>query len=427
MKIDLRKSCVFILMLLNFYILNSAEGLKRQAHYYREPSLIDLATRALKLRDLPEVPRAENFLIGEAKAMMSSLYNYDLNAPPHITNGWEDFVEAEWPFMAMIYAGIAMTNLPLLVPSYHSKSVDQVKWILNALKKPSMSGFVKSHFGEPFPRRGLINKVSVFMHGHYLYLALQAKIKLGIDEFDHEIKMIYQSMLKNFSKEVLLPSYKTMYYITDNGSALAALSLYDKIFKVDSSMKVRKKAVEFLKDYCLDDKSNLVCTYIDYVKREKESGPRGTGVMYFAQFLPEIDSVFSSHQWNEAKRTLIKPLNQVIRKSSVIPGLGVNLLNNYLPSSLICMEHPNTLPWIERQWGDTDSGPVVLGVGTSACAFMIPAAIANGDKEMALSTLQLAQYMADYKWIGEKYVATNVFHEVGQAIIFYGKVLTLME
>ena len=84
------------------------------------------------------------------------------------------------------------------------------------------------------------------------------------------------------------------------------------------------------------------------------------------------------------------------------------------------MEHPNTLPWIERQWGDTDSGPVVLGVGTSACAFMIPAAIANGDKEMALSTLQLAQYMADYKWIGEKYVATNVFHEVGQAIIFYG-------
>lgn len=420
----MKEIVVVILFVVQLY---AAPGLKRQGEHYIEPTLMELANKAMRVKSLPEVPKDAKSIKGEMKALMEAIRKYNLEAPAHQTDGWSDFVEAEWPFMAMAYTGFSLCRLPELVPELKDKCRTEVEWILGALKRPAMTGFVKAHFGEPFPKDQLPQRASVFVHGHYLYLAMLAKKYLQVDMFDETSHKIYKAFLRDYKQQALLPSYRSMYYVPDNGSALAAMKLYDDNFGLRTSVPVRSMAVKALKAFCLDPKSQLISTYINFNYRKRDSGPRGTAVMYLGIFLPEIDVEFSKHQWNQAKRTLITPLNQVTKQATLLPIWASHNISNLLPSSMICMEHPNTMNWLDRQYGDLDSGPVVLGVGTSASGFMIGAAAKADDMDTAKSVLKLAQFMADYKWIKDQYVATNAFHETGQAVIFYGKVLAFLK
>ncbi|MBF0196210.1 MAG: hypothetical protein HQL32_00795 [Planctomycetes bacterium] len=416
---------LFVMMLMNLS-LSASHGLKRKSNQYREPTFYQLFMRTVKAKNIPDIISDERHLMGEAKALMAALKRYDLNAPAHRTTGWNDFVEAEWPFMAMVYGGLALCHLPEYSPNTKRQCRQWVKWALSALKRPAMSGFVKDHFGNPFPSKGLAPKIGVFMHGHYLYLALHAKKYLGIDDFDEDIHKIYKATLRDYRTAELLPSYASMYYSSDNGAALAAIALYDEVFRVSTSRKIRSKSVSALRKYYLDEKSQLVCTYINVKKKKPSSTPRGTGVMYLDQFLPLIDQSFAEQQWQATKRTMVISLSKISAEIDIMPAWLDTGLLSHLPDVPVCMEHPNTLPWLERQWGDTDSGPVVLGVSTSASGFLLIAAAKNNDIKMAKSALKFAHYMGDYKWQGDYYVATNTFHEVGQAVIFYGKILTLL-
>ncbi len=96
----------------------------------------------------------------------------DLKGPAVVTDGWTtNIAEAEWPFMALAYFGYACANLAKLDVAIRDDVRDEMRWLIDALQTPRMSGFVSPHFGKPFASGPLTP--SVFVHGHFLSLALR--------------------------------------------------------------------------------------------------------------------------------------------------------------------------------------------------------------------------------------------------------------
>ncbi len=427
------RTMFLIVMSLGLGSLGSLTSAGPDLHFgrgYQQPDMMDLFLKAFEAIQKNKDLESNKAILAEFSAILGQCHDYDLKAQPHPTDGWSDFMQAEWPFMTLVYTGFSLCRLPELFPENRAYAVKEVRWLLQALQTHAVSGFMEPHFGTPFPKDGLPQKMSVFVHGHFMALALLARKNLGITDFDEVIHRLYRGFIRDYTKASLLPSYRGMYYVCDNGSALASLALYDRMFGGHGSALIRARAISDTRQYYLEKESALVCTYIDAEKKTQASSPRGTGTMYLNIFLPDIDAEFAAEQWQQSKTYLLKPLNSVLSEENLgIPDWILSWFKDLLPDSQVCLEHPaiSSSQWLSRQWGDADSGPVVLGVGTSASGFLIASAVANGDLKVARSTLNLANHMGGYTWQDNKLFATNSFHAVGQVIVLYGKILCLIE
>lgn len=414
----IRSTSLFVLFLAIWMI--PLPTMEKSGQHHAEPSLFELVQNALKAKERKPWPKDERHLLGEVLALEKALDAYDLETPGPTTDGWSDFIQAEWPFMALAYSGMALTRLPERLPQQRQRCAERVRWILKAMRQPGIRNFVVDHFGEPFPERGSPSSMSVFFHGHYFYLAMLAEEHLGV--VTPGIDEIRDGFIRDYKKAWILPSYHSMYYSSDNGSALAALAIYDRLRGKNDSRPIRQRFIKNIQKHYLDEDSGLVVTYLDPDHQKTVGGPRGTGTMYLGLYLPKIDTKFAKDQWKKARRTMVQPMNLLLLEQQNLPTWAQGLAMGSLPKAWICMERPSTVSWAERQWGDQDSGPVILGVGTSASAFMMITASRMGEHDIADSTIGLAHHMAVYRWIDDQYVATSAFHEVGQAIIFLGKV-----
>lgn len=420
-------SMMIIVMVISIWIWSKFSE-DKTISAYKEPSLIEMTNSILNKQD-PHTHRSIKGIRGEIEALSHAFHNYDLDEPAHKTDGWSNFTDAEWPFMAMAYSGFAFCTLPRVYPELYDRCREEVLWILDSVKRPAISGFVEDHFGSPFPASGQPREYGVFVHGHIFYLNMLARKYLKIYSNDAWLHETAKGFIRDYEEQIIRPSYKAMHYLSDNGSALAALACYDQEFGLQMSIKVREKFVSECKRYYLQAKTGLICTYVNPKMHQQHSGPRGTGVMYLGQFLPEIDPVFAKEQWQAAHLWMIRGLDQWSLKYLEIGPSWLTPMAQMIPHHFICVEHPDDpdVPFESRQWGDTDSGPVVLGVGTSASAFLISAAVQNGDLKTAQSALALAEKMAGYEWMGNRKVARHLFHEVGQAVLLWGRSLVMVD
>lgn len=323
----------------------------------------------------------------------------------------------------MIYTGLSLCRLSLIEPSFSKEAKREVRHILDAVKTQAVSGFVAQHFGHPFPKPSKnIDSASTFVHGHYLYLAL--KYRATFREFDEDewIHAVALSLTKNFREQTILKSYKDMYYVADNFSSLAALKLYDLEFDQQNSEVLIQNLIHELRQHYLEPRSGIFATYLDLKHKKFTEGPRGISVMYAMFFLPEIDQEFAKTQWAAIKSSMLKSLDQLMETDLILKGL-VTSMNLTGKEFMVCLEHPENpdSSMLDKNFSDGDSGPVLFGIGTSASAFAIGAAHLMGDTVTAEKLTDLALKIGAPIWEQEQLIYKNLFHEVGQAIVLFGK------
>jgi hypothetical protein len=268
-----------------------------------------------------------------------------------------------------------------------------MRWLIEALQTPRMSGFVVPHFGEPFGKNEIYT--AVFLHGHFLNLALRYREVSGDKRYDPLIHRIAEALVRDYLKtdQGILRSYRDMWWITDNFPALSALSRYDRSFNRNTAA-ARNKFLSSLKTYYLDKETGLFCTYINPKGHVQIQGARGISVMYGLHFLKDFDAEFATVQYALAKQFLVRRV------------LGVTAVREFPEGS--------------TGRADIDSGPVIFGAGPSASGFAIAAAAINGDAETAWQLLGASAVVGLPSLRGGELQYASM-PPVGQAVILFGK------
>lgn len=386
------------------------------------PQLMLSQLQTFNATDQPD-PRSKKALLAEVAALMGIIRRYHLDAPPHRTDGWSGFTEAEWPLMNIVYTGLAICNLAELYPEFREKAQKEVRHLLIVLKTPAVAGFMEPHFGPPFPSKGEIRGTAIFLHGHYLYLALRYRQVFGQKDEDIWIHRVARAMARDFTRAVFLPSYRGMYFLSDNGTGLAALALHDRLFGTTlGKTPIRAFVGEVTARYL--DSLGMMATYVNPAAKRIDSPARGISTMYSLMFLAEAAPAFAARQWKLARKHMICRLFDVVSRNAEAIPMG-QVLAYLVGPYRVCLENPHG-KGTAGDVGDTDSGPVVFGVGTSATGFAIGTAYRMGDREIAESIESLALIFGDPVWQGDRLYYRNMFHPVGQAIVLYGKTLGLL-
>jgi hypothetical protein len=339
----------------------------------------------------------------EVRYLSRKLGEIDLKGPPIITDGWHtNIAEAEWPFLTCVYFGHACLNLAEAAPQLRAELLPEVRWVLHALQQPRLSGFVKEHFGEPFPKGAnapvvlpTIGRSAVFVHGHFLYLGMRYQQISGDQRFAPVIRQVATALARdlNASPHGMLKSYSTMWWLTDNFAAYAGLVHYDRVYGTQLSA-AKEKFIRELKTHYLSPSTGLFVTYVDAEKQQVLQGPRGISLMYGLHYLKDFAPAFAEEQYALARRYFYRHLL----------GRGAML----------------EFPAGERGREDIDSGPVVFGLGPSASGFGIGAAAVMQDHRTVDVLLRSLNVIGLPVREGEgiRYAAMPM---VGQAVILFGK------
>jgi len=154
-----------------------------------------------------------------------------------------------------------------------------------------------------------------------------------------------------------LESYDGLAWPADNVVCLAALARYDRMYEPRFEA-VREKWLADVRHTLLRDLQLIPHGY-DLAQNQALEGGRGSSQALILSFLPEIDSGFSSAQYDRFRTTFVRHY------------LGLPCIREY--------------PTGTSGGGDIDSGPVVFGIGGAASIVAIRAAAAHEDWTLATS------------------------------------------
>lgn len=333
--------------------------------------------------------------LAEFRYIYSQLGMIDPKGVPTKTDGWDNIVEAEWPFFALTYFGYAGCNLAGKYPDMAGQVLPAVKWALELIRTPRISGFAKPHFGEPFGEK--IETPSALVHGHFLCLALRYRSVSKDPMFDPVSKRVAASLVRAYEADPqgILPSYPGMWWPTDNLPAFAGLKLYAKALSVEVP-PVHQKWLQSMKSHYLDKDTGLMCAYVSPKDKRPAHVPRGVAVMFSIPFLVHLDADFAANQYRQAKKHLVRRT------------LGLAAVREFVAG--------------KEARPDVDSGPLAFGFGPSASGFAIAAAAAMGDIEL-LDALVRSSTLAGAPELKDGKLRFKIVPVVGQAIMLFGKTL----
>ncbi len=384
------------------------------------PLLHPPSDSALKLFESKE------YLWGEVEALLFELHKYNLSGIAKVTDGRSNFEEAERPFMAFFYTGLSICNLSAHYPELRKQGKEQVYWTLKALQTEALSGFITPHFGPPFTSQP-IKQSSVFVHGQVLYLAIAYHNTFRATDFDTLIHKLATALATDFEKNVILPSYRDMWYLSDNIPALAALQNYDHTFGKKLAQKPISAFVNRVKSNYLDTRSGLIYSYVNNPGMGfKGSQPVGEAVMFNAIFLPDIDSNLAIDQWQRARKFMLRTLSYLLATNkqaapykALIKGIGSEFYT--------CLEYPEGQNVSETQNNrdGSDSGPVFLGAGMAASGLALAAASRMKEGDVYKGLEKFAFTLGKPTWVENRLYYINMINPVGQAVILFGKTLKL--
>lgn len=325
----------------------------------------------------------------------------DLRAAPVHTDGWTtNIAQAEWPVMGLSYHAYTAANLAKADPTSRDDYLDAMRMVLGALQSPRIAGFMRPHFGETFGSDSA--QPAVFLHGHYLNVALRYRSASGDTQFDLQIHRVARILAHGFAQndQAILPSYPDMWWLTDNFPALSALVAYDHAFDRQLAKPLAEKHLASVKQYYLDAATGMFSTYVFPKERRSLQGPRGISQMYGLHFLRDFAPEFAGEQYALSRRHLF---------TSVLGIPGVR-------------EFPEAVPVRP----DVDSGPLFFGMGLSASGFAVAASATMGDRELA-ANLALAAGVVGLPIFSEGRLTYALMPAVGQEVILYGKSMLLMK
>jgi hypothetical protein len=328
--------------------------------------------------------------------LKASLHSIDLAGPPVVTDGYTtNIAEAEWPLMAVAYYGYACANLARDDEEMRDDAIQEMRWAIEALQTPRLSGFMTPHFGTPFGDDQL--NPAVFVHGHFLSVAVRYREVTGDTRYDALMQRVAAALAEAYAhdEQGILQSYKKppMWWITDNFPALSALTRYDRIFHTHHSAGT-EKFVASLESYYLDSRTGMFCTYVEPPKHSQSQGPRGISMMYGLQFLNDFAPDFARQQYDLSKK--------------------------YLFGSIFGCAAVREFPAGQEGVEDIDSGPLVMGYGPSASGFAIAATASMGDPATGVRLLRSLALLGMEVREGDKLHYRDL-PDVGQSVILFGR------
>lgn len=326
-------------------------------------------------------------------------HSMDLTQPGGRMTGMQtDVPETQWPFMQFCYLGFAAGNLAEARTAFRPRALEEMRWLIDAIQTPRLTGFITDHFGPPFGPG--FKRPSVFVHGFFLNLVMRYRAVSGDDRYDSLARTIAAKLQEAFqlSPQGILPTYTNMWWMNDNLPALAALAACDRAFHQDTSA-IRMRFLQSARTHYLD-KHGLLSSYIDPGPKITLQVARGVSICYALHFLREIDSNFAKSQYAIASRVFFRE------------SFGLAAVREF--------------PEGEPTAFDVDSGPVVLGMGAAASGFAIGAAAVMQDQVTA-SKLVAASIVAGGPRFEADELSFATMPPVGQAVILFGKTELLRE
>lgn len=163
---------------------------------------------------LAATPAAQEACRAQFRYLRQTLHAIDLKGQPVMTDGVStNIAEAEWPFLAVAYYGYACADLAQCDAGLRSEAMAEMRWALGALQSPRLSGFITAHFGPPFGAEKLAP--SVFVHGHFLSLAVRYREVTGDTSYDLLMQRIAAALAEAYARDPqgLLPSYASAHVV----------------------------------------------------------------------------------------------------------------------------------------------------------------------------------------------------------------------
>lgn len=340
----------------------------------------------------PEAYRAE------FRYLRDVLREIDLAGPAVETDGWTyNIPEAEWPFMATCFFAYACANLAKCDPLIRDEALEHMRWSIEALQTPRLTGFITNHFGPPFAKKNL--RASPFVHGHFLNVVVRYREVSGDERFDGLAHRVASALSKAYEKDDqgVLASYSDMWWLSENFVALSALARYDRVFDRNTA-RVTSKFLSSVRAHYTDKATGLFATCVFPKTRVSLQGPRGISVMYGLHFLKDFSEDYAAEQYALARRILIRS------------ALGLAAVREF--------------PEGAEGTGDVDSGPILFGLGPSASGFAIGAAAVMDDRQTAMRLLR-ASVLAGIPQYSEGKLRYETMPTVGQAVILFGKTVLM--
>lgn len=320
---------------------------------------------------------------------------FDVDGPATRMAGLQsDVPQTQWPFMQFCYFGFACANLAACDPAVRESALEEMKWLIDNLQKPRLTGFIAEHFGPPFGSE--IDRPSVFVHGLFLSLVVRYREACGDPRYDPLMQRVAAALSREFrrSPEGILPTYRDMWWLGDNLPALSALVRYDRLFQTNLAQVSGRFLTTVRASYL--DHHGLFSSYVDPAERRVLQGARGVSLAYALHFLRDVDPQFAKDQYALAKRHFYRS------------ALGLAAVREF--------------PAGGEELPDIDSGAVLFGFGTAASGFWIAAAALNDDAPAGwalVSSLALCSGATPLAQGDE--LLLSVMPTVGQAVVLFGQ------
>jgi hypothetical protein len=289
-----------------------------------------------------------------------SVYNQDvlsqlqyLKNELHNNQGGEK-MQALFPegfvFTTALY-GLAWTDFVEHIDKKHplfQEANEEIKWSISQ---------VNSDIGKAIFPDDLLLKYGAYYNGWSSFLTAKYLIINDLDKRDTAINALFQNQCQAISEAIkqskssYLESYHNSAWQADNILCLASLSLHDKIYPPQFKTTIDT----FLNRIraSLDKEMGLIGHSFNPKNNANSESARGSSQSLMNCFLPDIDSVFAKDQFEKYKKHFIEY------------KFGLPAVREY--------------PIGMGNQGDVDSGPVILGVGSSASIVAIRAMAENNE------------------------------------------------
>ncbi len=269
-----------------------------------------------------------------------------------------------FPYLLPAYA---YANLGLADPKFKSKAAERIAQLIE-LAKPAVIRRVKPPGGK---LENLIDYNSQAVYLGQFNLALGCYKLVGGDaRYDKVHKAISDALYNALAKEQgrALKSYPTKTWSFDTIPCLLSLRLYDKQTGKRRSGPIISRHLKWLQEHATDKATNLPYSRIDGAGGKKMEPPRGCELSWRVCLMAQLDAKYAKELYKDYAKSFWLD-------KGAVAGFA---------------------EWPSGGKGpqDVDSGPIVIGVATTATGFGVGAAIATAD---AKRTARLCEQIGGMK------------------------------
>jgi hypothetical protein len=307
-----------------------------------------------------------------------------------LTPGGELFV-GEWALGAFSMTTAAITNLAFTYPDSRAQALEKIPLMIERAMQGESRAFDTRRWGED--ALGTLDTD----HGHLGYLGhlnlMVGAYRLlgGDDRYDGLHRAMTEAMVRRMSRSrsAHVETYRGEIYTSDNATAAASIAVFDQVTGQDHRAALRR-FVDYTRRNLIDKQTGLVVFKVDS-EGQPLGSPRGCGVGWNSFYLPFVDEAFAAEQQARIEQHMVKKL-----------WFGLVGIREY--------------PHGVAGFGDVDSGPVLLGLSTSATGFAIAGARRAANAGLTGELLDTAELVGmSVQWGGKRrYLLAPL---VGDAIV----------